>query len=379
MRHPVSFILILIALALTVSALSLTLALTRTPEPAVVVQQVPGRAAQPKPEDGWQALARRATPAVAVVRASFGSAGNGDAQGTAFAIAPGGWLITNEHVVVSREDGSEGAEAKEIWLDYPDGRHARARLVGRDPDLDLALLRAEGERPASTLRLGDSGTLRVGDRVATLGAPAGLQESLSVGVISALDRSLPAPGGRYSINDAIQTDARVAPGSSGGPLLDADGSVVGVVAQFEGTTGPGHGAGFAIPVSSLKARLGALRRGGVVRHAALGVTGETITAQMARELGLGSDRGVLVQRVVPESSAAKAGLRAGARSVAFYGRQLATGGDIIVSIAGKPVGSAAELAERISARAPGSQVDLELVRGSARMSVSATLGARPLR
>lgn len=325
----------------------------------------------------WSAVARRVEPAIAVVRARTGADAATDAQGTAFAIDRDGWFVTNEHVVVSRDGDGAARVADEIWLDYPDGRRSRARLVGRDRDGDLALLRALDARPAAALTLADDDSLRVGQPVATLGAPGGLEGTLSVGVVSSLGRALPVARGPYSINGAIQTDALVSPGSSGGPLVDTRGAVVGVVGQFDSSPAGGRSAGFAIPVATLRASLPALRAGGAVRHGRLGVSGQTMTPQLAGRLGLDHTSGVLVQSVVADSPAAAAGLQTGDREISFYGQSLRAGGDLIVAIDGEPVGSAADLADLVASHRPGDQLHLTVLRGGSERALAVRIDARP--
>lgn len=342
--------------------------------PTLVVERVDPRGGRAEAAGDWAAVARRAAPAVAVVRARFGSDAATDAQGTAFAIDRQGHLISNDHVLV-RAEGGETEVADQIWVDYPDGRQSRARIIGRAPDSDLVLLRALDARPASSLALGRSGDLELGDAVATMGAPAGLAGSLSIGVVSALGRAIPAPGGRFVINQAIQTDALIGPGSSGGPLLDADGDVIGVAAQFESRES-GGAAGFAIPSDLLVRLLGRLREGGVVRQGLLGVTTETATDQLGRAHGAASP-GALVQAVTAGSPAAEAGLVAGSRKVEFYGREVRVGGDVIVSLDDEPITSSADLAMEVSLSRPGRTVRLGVVRDGQARQVEVRLAARP--
>jgi S1-C subfamily serine protease len=260
---------------------------------------------------------------------------DGVATGSGFAIGDGR-IVTNQHVV---------AGAREVAVRRR-GRRIRARVLGSDPSTDLALLRLrpeEGER-LRALPLGDSDRVHPGDPAVVIGNPLGLARTLTAGVVSATGRRIDAPDG-FPIRNAVQTDAAVNPGNSGGPLLDDRGRVIGVIAQ-----GRGDGIAFAVPVDTLERVVPQLERFGRVRRPYLGVT-TTI-----------ADGGARVTEVVGRGPAGRAGLR---------------GGDVIVSVAGRPVRNPDDVAAAIADRRPGTSVAIEYRRDGSRRSLDVRLGVRP--
>jgi S1-C subfamily serine protease len=220
----------------------------------------------------------------------------------------------------------------------------------------------------------------VGQPVAAIGSPFGNADSLSVGVVSAIGRSIPSLTSRYDLVDAIQTDAPINHGNSGGPLLDARGRVIGINAQIRssGTSTGFEGVGFAVPIDSARRSLEQLLAAGTVRYAYVGIKTENLTPSIARRFGYASRSGALIDSIVPGSGAAAAGLRAGTRTVAFQGLGVRVGGDAIVAIDGVKVTDAEDVVRIVASRlAPGESARFTVVRGATRRDVRVKLGERP--
>jgi S1-C subfamily serine protease len=300
----------------------------------------------------------------------------GEGIGSGFVVSGGGEIATNAHVVT---DGTGGAirRAKEVYVAFADGNEVSAKIVGFDPNADVALLRIDPTgltlRP---LRLGTIADLRVGAPVAAIGSPFGEPQSLSVGVVSAKDRSIKSLTG-FEIAGAIQTDAAVNHGNSGGPLVNAAGEVLGINSQIQTTTGGGEGVGYAVPVDTVRRTLAALRRDGTVDYAYLGVATTRIYPQLARRFKLPVRKGAWVQEVVSGGPADKAGLRAGSGSVRFQARSVNPGGDIITAVDGRPLNDEAALGVALLRRTPGEEVVLRVYRAGRPRDVKLELGRRP--
>jgi S1-C subfamily serine protease len=262
---------------------------------------------------------------------------------------------------------------------FSDSKIATAKVVGQDPSSDLALLQVDPKGLDLTpLALGSSKRVQVGDPTVAIGNPFGLDRTLTTGVVSALQRSIPSLQRGFSINNVIQTDAAINPGNSGGPLIDAGGRVIGVNSQIEtgGASRGNIGIGFAVPIDTAKEVIPQLRRGGTVKRAYLGVSTRTIDASLER-LHLGVKDGALVQTVEPGSPAARAGLRGGDRQVDVGGEPVRVGGDIIVSVDDSRVKSADEFSQLIGSHRPGDVVRLQTIRDGGRRTVTVRLGRRP--
>ena len=271
----------------------------------------------------------------------FGGSRSQSAEGSGFVYDTNGHVITNQHVV----DG-----ATSVRVTFWNGKTYTARVVGTDASTDLAVL--DVNAPSSALyplTLDDSGTVQVGDNVVAIGAPFGLAETVTAGIVSALHRQMTSPN-NFSIDDSIQTDAAINHGNSGGPLLDAQGHVIGVNAQIESDSGGSDGVGFAIPSNTIKSIASQLIGSGQAQHAYLGV-----------ELG-DSGTAPRVVSVRANTPAAKAGLRAG---------------DVIKSIGGTSISSSDQVRAAINARKPGDHVSVTFLRKGARHTVSVTLASRP--
>jgi putative serine protease PepD len=270
--------------------------------------------------------------------------GGSQAQGSGFVYDTSGHVVTNQHVV----DG-----ATSIQVQFANGKTSSATVVGTDPSTDLAVLKVDS--PPSGLQpltLADSAAVEVGDEVVAIGSPFGLENSVTSGIVSALDRSMEAPNG-FTINGSIQTDAAINHGNSGGPLLDMSGRVIGVTAQIESDSGGNDGVGFAIPSNTVRSIVTQLIADGSVQHAYLGVG---VSAAQ------GSTTGVQVTEVRSGGPAAAAGLQ---------------GGDVITSVDGKDVTSTQQLQAAIDAKQPGDRVTIGYVRSGSEHTATVTLGTRP--
>jgi S1-C subfamily serine protease len=331
-----------------------------------------------------EALYRRLSPGVVTVISVFNSGaaallGGGEGgQGSGFVVNGDGEIVTNAHVVTNGR-GARTQQAKQVYVQFGDGNRASARIVGVDPNADVALLKVDPRGLSLTLlRLGSSRNLRVGEPVAAIGSPFGEEQSLSVGVISALDRNIESLTA-FEIGNAIQTDAAINPGNSGGPLLDAGGQVIGVNAQIKSQSGGGEGVGFAVPVDAVRRSVHELRAHGHVDYGFLGVKTEPLYAQLAARLGISARSGALIVEVDKDSPADHAGLSAGGDKIDFQGQQsIPKGGDAIVAVDGRPVSARNDLPDLIGEKRAGQRVSLQVVRGHERRTVQVTLAKRPL-
>jgi len=326
------------------------------------------------------AIYDRLAPGVVTVISLFGEAdgplgSQAGGLGSGFVLDGDGYIATNTHVVTS---GQGLRRAGQVFVDFADGNRVPARIVGIDPNADVALLKIEPNGLSLTpLELGDVDHLSVGDPVAAIGSPFGEEQSLSVGVISALDRNI-ASLTDFGIGDAIQTDAAINRGNSGGPLLDGHGRVIGINAQIKTETGEGAGVGFAIPVDAVKRSLDLLRDDGDAEYGYLGVSTQEIYPQLADRLGLDVDVGALVSEVVDNSPADEAGLTAGDRLIDFQGQtDIAADGDVIVAVNGEELTQTADLADLISLLEPGETVELGVLRDGEKRTIKVELGERP--
>jgi S1-C subfamily serine protease len=301
-----------------------------------------------------------------------------ESQGSGAVLTKDGWIITNEHVIVG--DPTQGAKkvAQRVFIDFADGKHAQATIYGQDPNSDLALLKVNPKGlDLKPLNVRNSDTVVVGEPVATIGAPFGQEGSLSLGIISSTDRSIASLVQNFTINQALQTDASVNRGNSGGPLLDADGNMIGVNAQIRSESNVNEGVAFAIPSSLMLDLLPRLRQTGVVKYSYLGITSTEVTPQMARALSLPAERGVLVQEIAANSPAASVDLRQAVSKEDFFGLAIGTGGDIITAVNGDKVVNPTELASFITAKPPGTEIEMEIIRfNGEKDKITIKLGSR---
>ncbi|MEA2454893.1 MAG: hypothetical protein QOI45_1155 [Thermoleophilaceae bacterium] len=321
----------------------------------------------------------RLAPGVVTILSVFGDGGSildggGEGgQGSGFVLDGDGYIATNAHVVTS----DSGGRAHDVFVEFSDGNRVPGEIVGVDPNADVALLKVDPKGLSLTpLALGVSHRIAVGEPVAAIGSPFGERQSLSIGVISAVDRNIESLT-RFQIGDAVQTDAAINPGNSGGPLLDAHGRVLGINAQIKSQSGGGEGVGFAIPVDAVRRSLRELRDDGRVHYGYLGVQTLVLWPQLADRLGLDVRDGALVQEIEKGSPAEKAGLRAGGDEIEFQATRVRTGGDVIVAVDGKPLTRREDLADEISAMSSGDEVRLEVVRDGKHKTIRLRLGERP--
>jgi S1-C subfamily serine protease len=317
---------------------------------------------------------REAAPGVVTIRSVFG--GSGAAEGSGFVLDESGEIVTNAHVVTDESSGSR-KPAKEVFVEFPDRNVLEAEIVGFDPFADVALLRVEPDGFAlQALELGDDRELRVGQPVAAIGSPFGEQQSLSVGIVSAIDRSVKSLTD-FQIEGAIQTDASINPGNSGGPLLDAAARVIGINQQIETSSGANDGVGFAVPISAVKRSVAQLAEDGAAEYAYIGVSSQALYPQLADRLGLDTTFGGLLATVVPGGPAEEAGLEGGEDKLQFQAGQYRTGGDVILKVDGHNVVSPNDLARLVAAHEPGDEVTLTVLHDGDRELVEVTLGQRP--
>jgi S1-C subfamily serine protease len=296
--------------------------------------------------------------------------GEGTATGSGFLIDTEGHVVTNSHVV-------DGADEVEVTLGASETTYT-AEVVGTDPATDVAVVKVDA--PADRLHplaLGDSSKVEVGDPVVAIGNPFGLDRTVTTGIVSALQRQIQAPNG-FSISHVIQTDAAINPGNSGGPLIDASGRVIGINSQIQTGGNRGNvGIGFAVPVNTARDVVRQLIERGEVEHAYLGISGGSITADLARALKLPVDRGVLVNEVVEGGPAEEAGLRGGDTSATIEGARIKLGGDVITEVDGERVTGMEEVIEAVNAASPGERMKLTVHRGDSTKEIIVTLGVRP--
>jgi S1-C subfamily serine protease len=319
------------------------------------------------------------SPGVVTVFSYFGGAGS---QGSGFVVAGTGTILTNAHVITNAgETSGRVSGASAVYVEFPDGDRVAARIVGWDVFDDVGVLRVDpADHALAPLPLGRSSHVVVGEPVAAIGSPLGNTDSLAVGVVSAVGRSIAALTARFDLTDAIQTDAPLAHGSSGGPLLDARGRVIGINAQIRSDQGGSSGIGFAVPIDAARRSLHELMTKGKVEYAYAGVQAQDLTPSLAAHLGLGVRRGALVDHVVAGGPADLAGIRGGSRRETYLGEAVVVGGDVVVSIGGRRVDDASDLVNIVTndLRA-GTTVPVRVARGGGTRTVSLRLAARPSR
>jgi S1-C subfamily serine protease len=352
-----------------------------TAKPVVVAKPLVGNGFQPA-----QIYKQRAAGVVTIY--SFfpdsGSDSTRAGQGSGFVVSLDGLILTNAHVITTAGDTTSNlaAAAREVYVQFQDGDRTKAKIVGWDLFDDVGLLRVDAKAHAlAPVPLGDSSRVVVGQPVAAIGSPFGNTNSLSVGVVSATRRSIPAlTVTNYDLIDAIQTDAPINHGNSGGPLFDAHGRVIGINAQIRSSAGTGfEGVGFAVPINSAKRSMRQLLATGHVAYAFVGIKTEDLTPSIAKKFGYAATHGALIDEVQANTPGARAHLRAGTRTVSFDGLQLNVGGDAIVAIDEEPVTNAGDVVRLVSSHLPGEVARFTVVRGQSRVVVPVRLGERPSR
>lgn len=293
----------------------------------------------------------------------FGGGGGGGAPvtregqslGSGFLISPDGYVVTNNHVIAP---AAKGATVESITVTLQDKKEYKAKLIGRDPTSDLAVLKITSATPLPFVKLGDSSRARVGDWVVAIGQPFGLGGTVTAGIVSAVHRST----GRGPFDTFIQTDAAINQGNSGGPMFNLNGEVIGINSQIYSQSGGNIGIGFAIPTTEAKPIINTLMKGEAIKRGYLGVSIQPMTDDIAAALGLPKDQGEIIARTEPGGPGAKAGLRAG---------------DVVVAINGETVTPDRSLSSLVAGAAPGSTIKLDVIRDGKRQSLNATVTTRP--
>ena len=320
------------------------------------------------PAGSLSGAARKASPAVVSINTSkaarksrsndpwfeffFGDQANNQAQvglGSGVIVSPDGFILTNNHVV-------EGADEIEVTL--TDSRHAKAKVIGTDPDTDLAILKIDLDK-LPVIVLGDSDQLLVGDRVLAIGNPFGVGQTVTSGIVSALGRS---QLGINTFENFIQTDAAINPGNSGGALVDVNGNLMGINTAIYSRSGGSMGIGFAIPVSVARQVLDGIVKDGQVTRGWIGAEPNELSPELAETFGVKSSEGVIITGVLQDGPAAQAGLRPG---------------DIIVKVGDKPINNVSELLTSVAALKPGVESKFLLRRGDQEVDISIVPGVRP--
>jgi S1-C subfamily serine protease len=352
-----------------------------SPQKTVVVQSQGGSF---NPE----AIYQSASPGVVTILSIFpggslssilGGGGGSAAEGSGFVINSNGEIATNAHVVTDADSPGSGPihEAKEVYVQFGDRNRVRADIVGFDPNADVALLKVDPNGlDLKPLTLATSEKVTVGQPVAAIGSPFDQEQSLSVGVVSATDRSIQSLT-KFQIDGAIQTDAAINPGNSGGPMLDADAHVIGINQQISTNSGGNEGVGFAVPIGLVAHSLDELRQNGEVKYPYIGVTTEPLYPQLADRLGLPTDNGAIVAKVIPGGPADQAGIQAANQTIHFQGQEVRTGGDVITAIDGHQIVNESDLPQLITHYNPGDTVQVQIIRDGKTQTVDVKLGERP--
>ena len=344
-------------------------AATTTMTSGVPLVEAPAQAPTAIPPGSLRLAAQRASAAVVSINTSkaperhpyandpwfrffFGDQGGGMPQaglGSGVIISPDGYILTNNHVV-------EGADEIEVVLN--DSRRSRAKVIGTDPDTDLAILKVSLDR-LPVITLGNSDALQVGDPVLAIGNPFGVGQTVTSGIVSALGRN---QLGINTFENFIQTDAAINPGNSGGALVDVNGQLMGINTAIYSRSGGSMGIGFAIPVSTAKLVLEGIVKDGVVRRGWIGVEPADLSPELMETFGVKAKRGVLITGVLQNGPAAQAGIRPG---------------DVIVEVAGKQIANVSELLSGVAALKPGAPTEFRILRRDDAMELKVTPGLRP--
>jgi S1-C subfamily serine protease len=342
-----------------------------------------GPSAKPLLGNGFSpsAIYAHRSAGVVTIVSSFGSdpASAQSAQGSGFVVSPKGYILTNSHVVTNAGDspGSVAQPADRVFVEFQDHDRADAKIVGWDVFDDVGLIKIDpGDHSLAPVPLGNSAAVAVGEPVAAIGSPFGNENSLAVGVVSATHRSIESLTSSFDLVDAIQTDAPINHGNSGGPLFDARGRVIGINAQIRSTSGQAEGVGFAVPINSAKRSMDQLIANGSVSYAFVGVETTDLTPALAHHFHYAVAHGAVVTNVLTGSPAATAGLRAGKKTAQAFGIDFPVSGDVIVSIAGKPVTTSEDIARIVTNLSPGQVVHFGVERNGSRVDLPVRLSER---
>jgi len=313
---------------------------------------------------------------VVTIHAGFGSSGEATSQGSGFVVSPEGYVLTNAHVITTAP-GSAVEPASELYVEFEDRDRISAEIVGWDVFNDVGLIKVD---PAAhelvPVPLGDSAKVGVGEPVSAIGSPFGNQNTLTAGVVSATRRSIDSLIDGYQIVDAIQTDAEINHGNSGGPLFDSIGRAIGINAQIRSTTGLNQGVGFAVPINSAKRSMAQLIASGRVRYGYVGIATNDLTPTIARHFRYRIPYGAVVMCVKPGSPAQRAGLHGGTGRELYNGVSMVREADVIVAIDGLPVRRGDDVIRIVSALSPGEVAGFDVLRGKARRTFEVKLGER---
>jgi 2-alkenal reductase len=335
-----------------------------------------GPAAKPLSGNGFSpsTIYSHRSPGVVTIVSVFGTE---RAQGSGFVVSPRGYILTSSHVITNAGDGSSVTPADNVFVEFQDRDRAQARIIGWDVFDDVGLIKVDPAAHAlAPVPLGNSAAVAVGQPVAAIGSPFGNENSLAVGVVSATHRSIESLTSTFDLVDAIQTDAPINHGNSGGPLFDARGRVIGINAQIRSSSGVAEGVGFAVPINSAKRSMQQLIANGSVSYAFVGVETTDLTPALAERFGYAVSRGAVVTNVRPGSPADAAGLRAGSGTASAFGVDFPRSGDVIVAIDGHPVAGAEDIARIVTNLSPGQLARFTVERGHARRELSVRLGER---
>jgi 2-alkenal reductase len=340
-----------------------------------------GPSAKPLAGNGFdprRIYARRAAGVVTIV-AIYGNepAPQQRAQGSGFVVARRGYILTSSHVITTAGEGGVARPAERVFVEFQDRDRVEATIVGWDVFDDVGLIKV---RPSAhrlvPVPLGDSAAVAVGEPVAAIGSPYGNENSLAVGVVSATKRSVDSLTSSFNLIDAIQTDARIIHGNSGGPLFDARGRVIGINAQIRSSSGTAEGVGFAVPINSAKRSMEQLVATGSVSYAFVGVETTDLTPSLAKRFGYSVSRGAVVTDVVRGSPAAEAGLRGESSTEDAFGVEFPVSGDVIVAIDGHRVRGSGDIARIVTSMSPGQVARFAVQRGASSRTLTVRLGKR---
>lgn len=364
---------------------------TATPAPAATNDTLAATQAAPAISNGavsdsavaalqgaFERVYEQVNPSVVNIQVSVRSAqsfSQGGGEGSGFVWDAQGHIVTNNHVV---------EDADEISVTFADGTTVEAQTVGTDPEADLAVIQVDPDGlNLQPVRMADAGSIKVGQLAIAIGNPYGLSGTMTTGIVSALQRSLPvesgsALGGSYTIPDIIQTDAAINPGNSGGVLVNVNGEVLGVTTAIRvaANNTSNTGIGFVVPTNIVQRIVPELIQNGGYEHPRMGVSGTTLTAAIADELGLPAEtRGIIVISVSPNSPAARAGLIGADTTNSVDSQQAPTGGDVIIAIDGNPVKTFDDLTSYLfNNTRVGQEVTLTILRGGQEQTLQLTLG-----
>ncbi len=321
------------------------------------------------------------TAGVVTIFSLFGSgSGTNASQGSGFVVSKDGLILTNSHVITTAGEGTGAVQpASTVYVEFKDRDRVAAKVVGWDVFDDVGVLRVDAKSHGLVpLPLGDSDQVVVGEPVAAIGSPFGNENSLAVGVVSATQRSIESLTSQYNLVDAIQVDAPINHGNSGGPLFDAQGRVIGINAQIRSDTGNAEGVGFAVPINAARRSMSQLVATGKVAYAYVGITTEDLTPGIARRFGYPVRNGAVITTVRPGSPGARAGLQGGSEDRDFNGETFTYGGDVVAAVDGNAVRNAGDVVRIVTELLrPGEAATFTVYRDGRRRQVRVVVADRP--